>query len=555
MADPTTADGLVGNTNAVPTTTSLTGNTPPGTFIGTGSSVAENADYVGGVNVTNLAEDIVTAPSDFLASKDATLSDRVTTIDAGDPANMVDKNNYFMDVDGLQGSAAQASTAQASQVTAPNKAATYTAVTTGTQTDALNQSSQAATTAVNNDAMVDVNTFDMKGLATGVNKDGSTNAVGVALNSVATQNMSNIVDTSTVSGKLLAQRLGEGNYTDAKTQVTYWMEELSKDFVDANGNPTIPAYASAAVRGVSRMLAIRGVTGTASLSAIAQATMETIMPVATASAQFYQTLTVKNLDAKNTQILNTANILSKMNVTDLDARMNAAVTNAKSVMTYDMANLSNEQQMAVVKYQGKQQSILEDAKQQNVASQFGAEATNTMDRFYDQLGSQIDMFNVEARNAMSKFNTGETNSMEQFNLQMENQREQFYMSFQKEIDESNAKWRQTVTLTNNQTLNNAAATDVKNIVDLTTEQMNQMWDRTDALLDYSFKESESEKDRRMQIQVAEINYDAQIQSSKSSGSPFGKLLGSVAGAVIGSAAGPVGSKIGSTLVSSMFGDE
>ena len=98
MADPTTADGLVGNTNAVPTTTSLTGNTPPGTFIGTGSSVAENADYVGGVNVTNLAEDIVTAPSDFLASKDATLSDRVTTIDAGDPANMVDKNNYFMDV-------------------------------------------------------------------------------------------------------------------------------------------------------------------------------------------------------------------------------------------------------------------------------------------------------------------------------------------------------------------------------------------------------------------------------------------------------------------------
>ena len=555
MADPTTADGLVGDIRAVPTTTSLTGNTPPGTFIGTGSSVAENADYVGGVNVTNLAEDIVTAPSDFLASKDATLSDRVTTIDGTDPANVVDKNNYFMDVDGLQGSANQAATSEAAQVAAPNKAATYTAVTTGTQTDTLNQTSNAATTAVNNDAMVDVETFDMKGLATGVNKDGSANAVGQALNSVAIQNMSNVVDTSTVAGKLLAQRLGEGNYTDAKTQVTYWMDELSKDFVDANGNPKIPTYASAAVKGVSRMLAMRGVTGTAALAAVADATMQSILPIATANSQFFQTLTVKNLDAKNTQILNTANILSKMNVTDLDARMNAAVTNAKSVLTYDMTNLSNEQQMAVLKYQGKQQSILEDAKQQNVAAQFGAESTNTMDRFYDQLGSQIDMFNVESRNTMEKFNTGETNSMEKFNLQMENQREQFYMSFQKEIDESVAKWRQTVTLTNNQTLNNAAATDVKNIVDLTTEQMNQMWDRTDALLDYSFKESESEKDRRMQIQVAKINYDAKIQSTKSSGSPFGKLLGSVAGAVIGSAAGPVGSKIGSTIVSSMFGDE
>jgi hypothetical protein len=79
-----------------------------------------------------------------------------------------------------------------------------------------------------------------------------------------------------------------------------------------------------------------------------------------------------------------------------------------------------------------------------------------------------------------------------------------------------------------------------------------MWDRTDALLDYSFKESENQKNRRTQVQVAKMNYDAQIEAKRDRSSPFGKLIGSVAGAVIGSAAGPVGAKMGASIASSMF---
>lgn len=552
--DPTTANGLVGNPAAAGGgSDQLTGNIAAGTFVGTGSSVASNADYVGGVNVANTSADILKDPKGFLGTE-GTLSDNVTTIDASNPDNVLSNNNYSMDVDGLQGSAANASTAQASGVTKPNSASTYNAATTGSQVDTLNKNTNAATANFSSQAEADVENLDMRGLATGTNVDGSVNEVGKAFNTSYTQNLSTIVDTSTVSGKLLAQNLGDGNFTDAKTQITYWMDTLSKDFVDpVTGQAKIPTWAASSLKGVNRMIAFKGVSGTAAISAVAAATMEAIIPVAQEQSRFFQTLTVKNLDVKNTQALNTANILSKMNIADLDSRMTEAITNAKNFVTYDMANLNNEQQMVVVEHQAKQQSIMEDAKQENVARQFGAGERNTMDKFYDELGARIGMFNTEARNGMEKFNTGETNAMSKFNLTLENQREMFYTQFQKDVDESVVKWRQSVELTNNATLNNAAATDVKNIVGLTTEQLNQMWDRTDALLDYSFKESENQKNRRTQVQVAKMNYDAQIEAKRDRSSPFAKIAGAVVGGVVGSATGPIGAKIGTSIATSMFG--
>ena len=553
--DPTTANGLVGNPAAAGGgSDQLTGNIAAGTFVGTGSSVASNADYVGGVNVANTSANILKDPQGFLGTE-GTLSDNVTTIDASNPDNVLNNNNYSMDVDGLQGSASNASVAQAAGVTKPNTASTYNAATTAPQVDTLNKNTSAATATFSNQSKVDVDKLDMGGLATGTNADGSTNSVGQAFNTAYTQNLSTIVDTSTVSGKILAQTLGEGNFTDAKTQITYWMDTLSKDFVDpVTGQAKIPTWAAGSLKGVNRMIAFKGVSGTAAISAVAAATMEAIIPIAQEESRFFQTLTVKNLDIKNTQALNTANILSKMNIADLDSRMTESITNAKNFVTYDMANLNNEQQVVVVEHQAKQQSIMEDAKQENVARQFGAGEINQMDKFYDELGSRIGMFNTEARNGMEKFNAGENNAMSKFNLTLENQREMFYTNFQKDVDESVAKWRQTVELSNNATLNNAAATDVKNIVGLTTEQLNQMWDRTDALLDYSFKESENQKNRRTQVQVAKMNYDAQIEAKRDRSSPFAKIAGAVVGAVVGSAAGPVGAKMGSQIASSMFTD-
>lgn len=548
MADVTTAEGLVGDPNAASVTNNLTGNTPAGTFVGTGSSVATNSDYVGGTNITNVSSDIIRDPSGFLGSE-GTLSDNVPTIDPNTAGTNIDNNKYTLDADGLQGSAVTGATGQASQVTQPNSTPTYTAVTTSGQVNQLANQNTAAQGTVSQDAIAEVEGLDMQGLATGTNADGSTNEIGNAINTVFTQSMSQIVDTSTVSGKLLAQRLGEGNYIDAKTQTDFWLSELSKDFVDANGNPTIPPYAAGAARAVNRMIAFKGVTGTAAMAAVAQATMESMVPLAQDNANFFRGLTTKNLDAKNTQALQAASILANMNVADLNARENVAVTNAKSFLQMDITNLANEQQTKLVNAQMKQQAIMEDANQVNAQRRFNIENQVEMDKFYDQLGAQIDQFNVTQRNGMAQFNAGQQNDMTQFNLQLENQREQFYLNMQKDIDASNAKWRQTVTLTENQMKFDAAATDVKNIVGLTSEQLNQMWDRSDSLLDYAWKEGESQKDRNVQVQVAKMNYDAQVAAANAKKTGIGGMIGSIAGNVLG---GWAGSASGSAAITAML---
>ncbi|MDC3221876.1 tail fiber domain-containing protein [Planktomarina sp.] len=540
MADVTTADGLVGDPNAVPVANS--GPAGASAFKVVSSSVADNADYIGDVNVTEMTGDILKDPSTFIQDNNATLSDKVPTIDANAAGTNIDANKFQMDTDALNVAGAQGAADTAAGITRPNQAQTYQAATTfDLVSDPTNQA-QAATMATNQDALVDGSglALDMQGLGTGVNVDGSTNQTGQALNQFATQDISNVIDTSTVSGKILAQTLGEGNYIDAKSTVTGQMEILSKEFVDpVTGDPKIPTWASGLARSVSRTIAFKGINGTAATMAMTQAIMEATLPIAQSESQFYQTLTVKNLDNKQTAIINKANVMSKFELADLDTRTAVAVQNAKTFMSYDMTNLANEQQTELVNTQARVQSIMEDANTENVARRFGAESNNDITKFYDQLGAQIDQFNTGQKNTMEQFNTGELNDTFQFNANLENSREQFYQNMQFQVDSANAKWRQTVTLTENEQQFQAAATDVKNIMNLTTETLNQMWDRQDSLLDYAWKEGENQKDRETKIELAKMElYQAQMKADAERQAGKMKAIGSVVGAVGGAFAGP-----------------
>ncbi len=476
---------------------------------GTGSSVSNNSEVVGGTNVAEVSTSIINDPSSFLGD-DRTLSDDVTGIDPNTAGTLLDGADYNMDVGGLSQDVATVNdTSLASNVT-QGDVNSYTVQNTQAAVNSALADQSAAQGSVSDEAIVNIDTLDMKGLATGVNADGTINQVGQSLNTVYTQNMSTVVDTTTLSGKMLAQELGEGNYIDAKATVAGQLEILQKQFVDpVTGEPRIPAFAAGAVKGVMKMMALNGVTGTAAMGAVSAATMESILPIANADSKFFQTLTIKNLDARNTQALNTANILSKMNVADLDARMTQAVTNAKSFMMMDLQNLENEQQTHVLKMQLRQQSIMEDAKQENVKRQFVASSQNEMDMFYDELGSQISRFNATQSNAMKQFNAGEVNDMREFNASLENNREQFYQTMQYKVDAGNAKWRQEITVLESEQKFEAAALDVKNMVGLTSEQLNQMWDRTDSLLDYAWREGENARDRLLRIFEAKLGYDIQ----------------------------------------------
>ena len=556
---------IVGNSSALPAgstsqttaTATDTGSTTSTNRPSTSSSVASNADVVGGVNVADTSGAIVNNAEAFIDAREGNLSDRVEDVDANAQGTNIDGTEYNMDADGLNVAAATAGVDTAASVTKPNSATTYEASTAFDSVYA-NQA-EAATMDTNEKAIVDAEgiVLDQDGLATGRNEDGSINTTGVALNDFAHQNISTVIDTSTIAGKMLAQNLGEGNYTDSKSTVKGQLEILTAEFTDSvTGEPKIPTWAAGISRSVSRSIAFKGMTGSAATSVLAQAMIEATLPIAQADSKFYQTLTVKNLDNKQQMIINKANVLSKMELANLDVRTSLAVNNAKTFMQYDMANLENEQQAEIINTQSKVQAILEDANQTNVARRFNAEAQNDMDMFYDNLGATIDMYNTSQRNEIEMFNTGERNEISQFNSSLENAREQFYMNMQYKIDESNAKWRQTVTLTNSEMQFQAAATDVKNILGLTTESLNQLWDRTDSLLDYAWKQGENEKDRELELEMAKMELQAAREAAKASGKAgimgaVGSLMGSKAGsaAIMGGL-----SKVGGAIAG-LFSDE
>ena len=396
-----------------------------------------------------------------------------------------------------------------------------------TATDRVDQSQmEAATGQLSEGAIIDdseVAQADIEAIAAG------QTALGESLDAFASQNIAQVIDTSTVSGKLLAQQLGEGNYTDYKATVQGQMQILSDQFVDpVTGEPTIPTWAAGVTRNVSRIAAFKGVTGTAATSAMAQAIVEASLPIAQADASFFQTVTLQNLNNRQQSTINKANVLSKLELANLDNRMAAAVQNSKNFLQMDLTNLANEQQERVINTQARVQAVLEDAKQQNAQRLFTAQSQNDMDMYYDNLNASIEQFNTSQLNALKQFDVQQENSVSMFNSEMENQRQQFYQNMQYNIDISNAKWRQTVTLTEDQQNFEAAATDVKNLVGVSLEQLNQIWDRSDALLDYLWRSSESELDRQNKLVLAKLNADAEIAAADAAGE--GSIVGAIAGA-------------------------
>jgi hypothetical protein len=478
-----------------------------------------------------------------LLNDDMQLSNRVPTIDPNTPGTSLNAADprYAMDAGGLAQSTAIGQTSTAANIN-PTDAVTYDAATSYDAIVRPENQMQAAQGTVRDEAIIDPVQADMAGMATGVNADGSTNFAGQALNQYASQNISNVIDTSTVSGKLLAEALGEFNYLDSKATLKGQMDVLSQDFVDpVTGETKIPTWAAGTARAVSRIAAFKGMTGTAATAAMAQAIMEASLPIAQQDSQFFQTLTLKNLDNKQQQIINTANVLSKMEMVNLDYRMQAAVENSKNFMQMDLANLNNQQQAQVINTQARIQSILEDSKAVNTARLFAAESQNEQNRFYDNLNASISTFNASQNNAMSQFNAGQINSMSQFNAQLENQREQFYKEMQYNIDVANSKWRQAVTLQNAEMEFQAAATDVKNLVGISVEQLNQLWDRSDALLDYAWRSSETQAERNNQIAITKMQADANMAmndknaaATKSAGNSA--AMGAIAGGALTAAA-------------------
>lgn len=462
------------------------------------------------INVVDYAGQVAGDPS-LHFSDQMQLSNQVPEIDGNAEGTNLQQQNQ-MDYSGANAQVTEAQTETAAQVD-PRQAVGYDSQTTQ-QNIAQNGQATAAQGTVSEGAQMSEE--DIPQIEIDAHAKGETE-LGKALLDHAEQNLNDVDPKATVKGQL---------------------EQLQADFTGPNGEPIIPVWAQGTAREISKIAAFKGMTGSAATAAMSQALMEASLPVATADAQFFQTLTLENLSNKQQSIINRANVLSKFEEMNQDSRTAAAINNAKAFLEMDLANLSNRQQAEVINTQARVQSILEDAKAVNTERMFETQSQNDMNMYYDNLRAQIDQYNTSQSNAMAQFNASEANSIAQFNSGLENQREQFYRDMQYNIDVSNAKWRQTVTLQNNQNQFEAAAVDVRNMVDMSVEQLNQIWDRSDAMLDYVWKsaENELERDNRLalatlqaqtQQELARLNSD--LESRRASSAGWGAILGTIAG--------------------------
>lgn len=529
---PTTTPPKTGS-GISPAPATGSGTTPPPTTPAKPTpinTVVAGVPTAGQANVADVSGAIAANPA-LALNESTTLNDKsVPTIQGGQvTSGLINPNDPDYAKQGtVNNQAAQATTATqgaAAQVGGVQQGPTHTYTAQTTQNAVANADMTAAQGQVSDQTIIDENEvpqIDIASIASGFNPDGTVNATGQALQEFASLDLNQVDPRATAKGQL---------------------EALQADFTGPNGEPKIPIWAQANARSVGKIAAFKGVTGTAAVAAMATAMMEASIPVAMADAQFYQTVSLQNLNNEQQAVLNRANVLSKFELTNADNRMAAAIQNAQSFLAMDMKNLDNEQQARVINNQNRVQSILEDAKAVNTQRMFTAQSQNDMDKFYDELNTQIKQynatqvnnmrqFNASETNKTSMFNAGQKNDMIKFNTEMNNQREQFYKTMQYNIDVSNAKWRQTVTLTNADMKFQAAATDVKNRIDISQEALNRLWDRSDALLDMIFKGSENSKDRANALLIASNNNKAAADAAKSEG--WGSVFGTIAGPIAAS---------------------
>lgn len=475
---------------------------------------------------------MVADPNGFLEARGLKLADLVPTTDTEAEGVILDPNDPRYQ--STQDVTYDATQTEAETVTAPNQKPVGTAIT-DTSADRLiaaQYNVEAVTGSAGDDNLVDAAEYalDMEGSATGVNADGTTNYTGLALNDWASQDITRMVDTSTAAGKLLADKLGEGNYTDTKATILGQMDILSNEFKNSSGDPVIPPWAQGTYRNVQRTISFSGMTGTAATAAAANAIMEATLPIAKDEAAFFQTLTMENLNNRQESILNKANTLAKFDMTNLSAREAAAVQNAKTFLQFDMINLENKQQAEVINTQARVDAMFTDVAEENVNRRLNIANEMENRQFYETLSYQAATFNANAINATREANAGRADAASQFNINQTVARDQFEATMARAIDESNVGWRREVATTDTRMRFEAAAADVRAGLGLTTEGMNRMWDRVDSQLDYIWRSTEADEQRDFELLVAEMEAAAAAAAGKASakGSIFGSIIGGIA---------------------------
>jgi hypothetical protein len=280
------------------------------------------------------------------------------------------------------------------------------------------------------------------------------------------------------------------------------------------------------------------VQNSAKVADIANRNFTAEQSIALENSRVANTMNLNNLANTQAVTIAEAAALSQMDSANLNARQQAAVSNASNFLQLDMQNLSNEQQTSLVNAQALQQSILTDQAATNAASQFNATSANQTNQFMANLANQVSQFNTTQSNAQAQFNAGETNTVAKFNNEVSNQRDQFNAQNQIAIAQNNAVWRREIATADTVAINRANELNAKAVLDVSTQQYDNLWTFYADTMEWAWKSAESEQERIKELTVANISADAvtasqKIASSSAGASAIGTLVGQLGAAYIG----------------------
>ena len=221
-----------------------------------------------------------------------------------------------------------------------------------------------------------------------------------------------------------------------------------------------------------------------------------------------------------------------MRTQNLNARMTAAVNNARNFLTIDTANLNNKQASNTLTFQANQQKLFSNQAAENAAKQFNATSENQVEQFFATLDNSVSQANANRLTAVRQFNAGETNSYNQFIANQELVREQFNSEQQASIRAANANWYRSVATINNGNQMAANSFAAQATLGLREKEYNQLWQKRRDDASYIFSSTEAGLDRiaaeaalAQQVAIARGN-----QKSSKSGAIFG-AIGSILGGI------------------------
>ena len=206
-----------------------------------------------------------------------------------------------------------------------------------------------------------------------------------------------------------------------------------------------------------------------------------------------------NLDNRQKAVLQNATVYAAMDKANLDARMTAAVNNSKAFLQMDLTNLTEENKVATINFQGKMQDLLADQAAENASQQFNAKNQNQVMEFFAELGSQIENANKTREAAMKQFNSSEENAIAKFNSQMEDSRDKFNSKMYAQINQANAQWRRQINTTNTELTNEENRMNAANLLGLSTNAQNQLWQRYRDEAQWIVNSTENIKDRAHKV--------------------------------------------------------